>query len=391
MKYSDNSIVIVDAVRTPIGAFNGMYKNIPVHKLGEQVIHALLTRLQFDGSEISEIILGQIMTTYTGPNPARQAAINAGVPKEVPAYGINQLCGSGLKAICLGYQAIKSGDSAIVIAGGQENMSRSPHAYPLRYDDDAKFVDTMLYDAMIDPFCNMHTVNTAENIARQFSVSREEQDEFAANSHIKCETARKTGAFNDEIISVYSDDDKGYGLFHDELPRDNVNTETLSQLRPAMLRDGTVTAGNASGISDGASVVMLMSYKDARQKGLEPMAAIKSWAEVGVEPSIMGVGPILASKKALKKADWEVDDLDLIEANESFASQAIYVNREMGWDLEKVNVHGGAIALGHPFGASGSRIVTTLLHEMKRRDAKRSLATLCVGGGMGVAICLERS
>lgn len=387
MIYTDDTIVIVDAVRTPIGAFNGIHKDAPAHKLGTEVIKSLLVRTNVAGSEISEIILGQIMTAYNGPNPARQAAINAGIPKEVTAYGINQLCGSGLKAVCLGYQAIKSGDSKIVIAGGQENMSRSPHAYPLRNMQNYKFIDTMMHDALIDPFYNIHTVNTAENIANLFNISREEQDAFATESQNKCEAARKDGKFKDEIVPI-SYDKNIYS--YDELPRDGVNNDSLSKLHAVMRKKSTVTAGNASGISDGASVVMIMSYKESKARGLKPMAAIKSFAEAGVDPSIMGIGPIPASKKALEKANWTVDDLDLIEANEAFASQAIYVNREMKWDTKKVNVNGGAIAMGHPFGASGARVLTTLVHEMQRQDAKKALATLCIGGGMGIAVCLER-
>ncbi len=392
---SNKSVVIVNAVRTPIGAFNGALKQIPVHKLGQSVISELLTRTRVNGSEVSEVILGQIMTANTGPNPARQAAIAAGLPEEVPAYGINQLCGSGLRAICLGYQAIKSGDSEIVIAGGQENMTRSPHAFPMRdpsHNGSAKFIDTMQHDALIDPFYNIHMVLTAENIARKFSISREEQDEFAAVSQNKCEMARKKGKFVDEMVSVsYTDGRLTKTVEEDEFPRGGVTKEKLSSLRPALLRESTITAGNSSGIGDGASAVMLMSREEADKRGLEPLAEIKSWAEMGVNPSLMGTGPVPASIKALAKAGWIVDELDLIEANEAFASQAIYVNRMMKWNLDKVNVNGGAIALGHPFGASGARIMTSLLYEMKRRDSKKALATLCIGGGMGIAMCVERS
>lgn len=391
MKYSDNDVVIVDAVRTPVGAFGGVYKSLPAHKLGEAAIRDLLKRNSIAGSDISEVILGQIMTSYNGPNPARQAAINAGIPKEVTAYGINQLCGSGLKAVCLGYQAIKSGDSQIVIAGGQENMSRSPHAYPMRHDSNAKFVDTMLHDALIDPFYNIHTVNTAENIARKFNISREEQDEFSLHSHQKYQSALASGRLADEMVLVeFEEEGENISATDDELPKRSVSLESLSRLRPAMLREGSVTAGNASPISDGASAVLLMSYREAKDRGITPIATIKSWAEFGVDPSIMGTGPIPACQKALAKAGWSVDELDVIEANESFAAQAIYVNREMGWDTKKVNVSGGAITIGHPFGASGARILTTLAHEVKRQNAEKSLATLCVGGGMGISICLER-
>lgn len=391
MAYKDDDVVIIDAVRTPIGAFNGIHRDTPAHTLGTEVIKWLLVRTNVAGSEISEVILGQIMTAYNGPNPARQAAINAGIPKEVTAYGINQLCGSGLKAVCLGYQAIKSGDSKIVIAGGQENMSRSPHAYPLRNMQNYKFIDTMMHDALIDPFYNIHTVNTAENIAKMFNISREEQDEFAAESQNKCEAAREQGKFKDEIVPIiYEDEGAPLSSSYDELPRNGVSSDSLSKLHAVMRKEGSVTAGNASAISDGASVIMLMSYKESKARGLKPMAAIKSFAESGVDPSIMGIGPIPASRKALEKANWSVDDLDLIEANEAFASQAIYVNREMRWDTKKVNVNGGAIAMGHPFGASGARVLTTLVHEMNRQNAKKALATLCIGGGMGIAVCLER-
>ena len=390
MGYSDDAIVIVDAVRTPIGAFNGIHKDAPAHKLGAEAIKSLLLRTSVAGSDVSEVIIGQIITAYNGPNPARQAAINAGVPKEVTAYGINQLCGSGLKAICLGYQAIKNGDSKIVIAGGQENMSRSPHAYPLRHAKNYEFIDTMMHDALIDPFYNINMVTTAENIANLFKISREEQDEFAAESQNKCEAARKKGKFKDEIVPIsYENGGAQLIYLHDELPKNGVSSDSLSKLQAVMRKKGSVTAGNASGISDGASVVMLMSYQESKARGLKPMAAIKSFAEAGVDPSIMGIAPIPASKKALEKANWTVDDLDLIEANEAFASQAIHVNREMKWDTKKVNVNGGAIAMGHPFGASGARVLTTLVHEMKRQDAKKALATLCMGGGMGITICLE--
>ncbi len=391
MNYDDSDVVIIDAVRTPVGAFGGSYKTVSSHSLGSAVIKNVMERNNIDGKEISEVIIGQIMTAYNGPNPARQAAMNAGIPVEIPAYGINQLCGSGLKSICLGYQAIRNADSQIVIAGGQENMSRSAHAYPLRHDSDAKFVDTMLYDALIDPFYNIHTVNTAENIARKFSISREEQDELSAISHQKYQTALSKGKFEDEIVPIEIIEDGRISIiYEDELPRKDVTIDQLAKLRPAMLREGSVTAGNASPISDGASVVLMMPYREAKERGLEPMAAIKSWAEFGVDPSIMGVGPIPASKKALSKAGWAVEELDIIESNESFAAQAIHVNREMGWDMNKVNLNGGAIAIGHPFGASGARILTTLLHEMKRQNSEKSLATLCVGGGMGISMCLER-
>ncbi len=387
-------IVIVSAARTPIGAFNGMFKELPAHKLGEAVIRALLNRTKVEGSKISEVIMGQIMTARTGPNPARQAAISAGLPEEIPSYGINQLCGSGLRSICLGYQAIKSGDSHIVIAGGQENMSLAPHAFPMRAvpkDSEARLVDTMLHDALIDPFYNIHVVGTAENIARKFDISRDEQDEYAAHSYNRCESARRKKVFLDEMVPIkIQENGREIVLDTDEIPRNGVTKASLAELKPAYLGASTVTAGNASGISDGSAAVMLMSLKEAEKRGLPPMATIKSWAEAGVNPAIMGTGPVPASNKALAKAGWTVEDLDLIESNEAFAAQAIYVNREMRWDMSKVNVNGGAIALGHPFGASGARILTTLLYEMQRQDARRGLATLCIGGGMGIAMCIER-
>ncbi|MDX2073937.1 MAG: acetyl-CoA C-acetyltransferase [Alphaproteobacteria bacterium] len=390
----NKAIVIVNAVRTPVGAFNGVFKEIAAHKLGEAVITELLHRTGIKGHEISEVILGQIMTANTGPNPARQAALGAGLPEEVPAYGINQLCGSGLRSICLGYQAIKSGDSEIVIAGGQENMTRSPHAFPMRdssKNGEAKFVDTILHDALIDPFYNIHVVATAENIARKFGISREEQDAFSAISYNKCEEAHKAGKFIDEVVSISIGNNGSNSVIdRDEFPRCGVTKEQLSILKPALFRDSTITAGNSSGIGDGAAAVMLMTRPEAEKRGLEPMAEIKSWAETGVNPSLMGTGPVPASQKALAKAGWNVEDVDLIEANEAFASQAIYVNRMMKWDLSRVNLNGGAIALGHPFGASGARVLTTLLYEMKRQESKKALATLCIGGGMGIAMCLER-
>ncbi|MEZ5691936.1 MAG: acetyl-CoA C-acetyltransferase [Rickettsiales bacterium] len=389
-----NDVVIVGAVRTAVGTFNGVLSSVPAHKLGEIVIKEILKRTGVDGADISEVILGQILTAHTGPNPARQAALNSGLPKEVPAWGMNQLCGSGLRAVCLGYQAIKNGDSSIVIAGGQESMSQSPHAIPLRGGvkmGSATMVDTMLYDALVDPFHNVHMGVTAENIAKKFGITREEQDAFALASQQKTGEAMKNGKFKDEIVPVVISSRKGDTVVDtDEHPKPNTTAETLAKLRPAFDKEGTVTAGNASGINDGAAVVMLMTRGEADKRGLEVMATIKSWAHAGVSPDIMGTGPIPASKKALQKAGWTVDDLDLIEANEAFAAQAISVNREMGWDLEKLNVNGGAIALGHPVGASGARVLTGLLYEMKRRDAKKAIATLCIGGGMGVAMCVER-
>jgi len=392
---SDNDIVIVGAVRTAVGTFNGALSSLPAHKLGEVVIKEILNRTGVAGSDISEVILGQILTAHTGPNPARQASLGAGLPKEVPAWGMNQLCGSGLRAVCLGAQAISNGDSTIVIAGGQESMSQAPHAVPLRNGvkmGSATMVDTMLYDALVDPFHNVHMGVTAENIAKQFGITREEQDALALGSQQKTAAAMQAGKFKDEIVPVVIKGRKGDVVVDsDEHPKADTTAETLAKLKPAFDKDGTVTAGNASGINDGAAVVMLMTRGEATKRGLKIMATIKSWAHAGVDPAIMGTGPIPASKKALAKAGWTIKDLDLIEANEAFAAQAISVNREMGWDLSKVNVNGGAIALGHPVGASGARVLTGLLYEMARRDAKKAIATLCIGGGMGIAMCVERA
>jgi acetyl-CoA C-acetyltransferase len=392
-KSAANDIVIVAARRTAVGAVNGIYRGTPVHELGEAVMRALLRDTGVRGHEVSEVVLGQIMLAGTGPNPARRAAIRAGISKEVVAWGLNQLCGSGMRSICLGYQAIRSGDARIVIAGGQENMTRTPHLFPLRGDwnrENAKFEDGMFKDALVDPLCDLHTTGTAENIAKRFRISREEQDAFAVRSQNKCETARKAGRFAEEIVPVRSEGKDGAALLAtDQIPRDGVTNGVLSRLRP-ITPTGTVTAGNSSGIADGAAAIMLMRRKEADRRKLEPMAAIVSWAQAGVEPAFMGMGPVPACRAALRKARWDVDDLDLIEANESFASQAIYVDREMKWNPEIVNVNGGAIALGHPFGASGARVITTLLHEMPRRKATRGLATLCIGGGMGIAMCVQR-
>ncbi len=392
---NENDVVIVSALRTAIGSFNGMFSGIPAHKLGELVIRETIHRTGVKPEDVSEVILGQILTAAAGQNPARQASLAAGLPKEVPAWGLNQVCGSGLRAVALGFQAIRNGDSSIVIAGGQESMTQAPHAVPMRVGvkmGDAKLVDTMIFDALTDAFQLIHMGNTAENIAKQFGISRDEQDEFAAASQNKAEAAIKAGKFRDEIVPFVAKDRKGNEtkLEKDEFPREGVTKEALGKLKPAFSKDGTVTAGNASGINDGAAVVLLMSRKEADKRGLKPLATIQSWAHAGVDPAIMGTGPVPASQKALAKAGWTVSDLDLIEANEAFAAQAIYVNREMKWDLSKVNVNGGAIALGHPVGASGARVLTTLLHEMQRRDAKKALATLCVGGGMGVAMCVSR-
>ena len=393
-KISENDVVIVSAVRTPVGSFNGSLATVPAHKLGEAVLKEILKRTSVAVEDISEVILGQILTAHCGPNPSRRASLEAGIPKETPAWNINQLCGSGLRAVCLGYQAIKVGDSSVVIAGGQESMTQAPHAIPLRSGvkmGSATMVDTMLYDALVDPFLNVHMGVTAENVAKKFGITRQEQDEFALASQHKAAAAIKAGVFKDQIIPIVIANKKGdVTVEHDEGPRADTTIEGLTKLRPAFDKEGTVTAGNSSTINDGAAAVMLMTRKDADKRGLKPLATIKSWAHAGVDPAIMGVGPIYASRKALEKAGWKHQDLDLIEANEAFAAQAIAVNREMGWDLSKVNVNGGAIAIGHPVGASGARVLTGLLYEMNKRDAKKGIATLCIGGGMGVAMCVER-
>ncbi len=387
-------IVIVDAVRTPVGGFLGGLSTVSAHKLGATVIKALLERTGVDGADISEVILGQVLTAAQGQNPARQAVIEAGLPESVPGWVINQVCGSGLRAVALGMQAIYNGDSSIVIAGGQENMSLAPHASTIRTGQKmgpATLADTMIVDGLWDAFNNYHMGTTAENVAKKYSISREEQDAFALASQQKAGAAMEAGKFNDEIVPVIVPNRKGdITVDTDEHPRPQTDEAGLAKLRPAFDKEGTVTAGNASGINDGAAAVMLMSADEAEKRGLMPLATIRSWAHAGVSPDIMGTGPIPASKKALERAGWSAGDLDLIEANEAFAAQAIAVNKDMGWDTEKVNVNGGAIALGHPIGASGARALTTLLHELKRRDGKKGLATLCIGGGMGVALCVER-
>ena len=388
-----SDIVIAGAVRTAIGAFSGTLSSVPAAKLGETVIKEALKRAKVQESEVSEVIMGQILSAGQGQNPARQASINAGIPYEVPAYTVNQVCGSGLKTVALGYNAIKSGDSKIVIAGGHENMSLSPHCVYLRNGikmGNGEFTDTMIKDGLWCAFNDYHMGITAENIAEKWNLSREEQDEFALYSQNKAEAAIKSGRFKDEIIPVMVKKRREEIVFDvDEFPRIGANIEGLAKLRPAFSKTGTVTAGNASGINDGASAVILMTADDAEKRGVEPLARIVSWAQAGVDPSIMGTGPIPASKLALKKAGWKADELDLIEANEAFAAQALAVNKEMGWDTNKVNVNGGAIALGHPIGASGNRILVTLVHEMKKQGAKKGLATLCIGGGMGIAVCVE--
>jgi acetyl-CoA C-acetyltransferase len=388
-------VAIVAAARTAVGSFNGAFASTPAHDLGKVAIKEVLKRAKVDAKDVSEVILGQILSAAQGQNPARQASIHAGIPVEVPAWGVNQLCGSGLRAVALGHQAIVNGDSTIVVAGGQESMSMAPHAAYLRAGQKMgplEFVDTMIKDGLMDVFNGYHMGNTAENVAKEWQITRESQDRFAVASQNKAEAARKAGRFKDEIVAVTLKDKKGEKIVDtDEYIRDGVTYDSIKDLRAAFLKDGgTVTAANASGINDGAAAVVLMSLKEADRRGLKPLAVIKSWAHAGVDPKIMGTGPIPASRAALKKAGWSVADLDLIEANEAFAAQACAVNKDMGWDPAKVNVNGGAIAIGHPIGASGGRVLVTLLHEMQKRNSKKGLATLCIGGGMGIAMCVER-
>ena len=392
---TENDVVIASAARTPTGSFNGGLSSLPASELGRVAISAALTRAGVAPEEVSEVILGQVLTAAAGQNPARQAAIGAGIPVEKTAIGLNQLCGSGLRAVAAGYQAIRSGDSEIVVAGGQESMSQARHCAHLRNGQKLgplQMIDSMIVDGLWDAFNGYHMGNTAENVANQFNISRETQDAFAAASQQKAEAAQKAGRFIDEITPVTIKGRKGDTVVDtDEHPRHGTTVEALSGLRPAFNKDGSVTAGNASGINDGAAVTVLMSASAAASRGLTPLARIVSWATAGVDPSIMGTGPIPASRQALEKAGWQVGDLDLVEANEAFAAQACSVNQEMAWDTDIVNVNGGAIALGHPIGASGSRVLTTLLYEMTRRDVHRGLATLCIGGGMGIAMCVERA
>jgi acetyl-CoA C-acetyltransferase len=387
-------IVIASAARTAVASFNGAFANTPAHELGAISIKAALERAKVEAGEADEIILGQILTAAQGQNPARQAAMKAGVPQEKTAFAINQVCGSGLRAVALGMQQIMAGDAKIVVAGGQESMTQAPHAAYLRVGTkmgDLKFVDTMLRDGLFDAFHGYHMGITAENVATKWQISREEQDKFALGSQNKAEAAQKAGKFKDEIVPVTIETRKGNVVVdQDEYIRAGTTLEALAKLKPAFSKDGTVTAGNASGINDGAAVVVLMSADEAERRGLQPLARIVSWATAGVDPAIMGSGPIPASRKALEKAGWKVKDLDLIEANEAFAAQALAVTKDMGWDPAIVNVNGGAIALGHPIGASGARIFTTLLYEMQRRGAHKGLATLCIGGGMGIAMCVQR-
>jgi acetyl-CoA C-acetyltransferase len=389
-----DDIVIVSAARTPVGAFNGAFANLPAHELGRTAIHAALERAGVEGDRVSEVIMGQILTAGEGQNPARQASIAAGIPVESPAWGVNQLCGSGLRAVALGYQAILNGDSEIVVAGGQESMSMAPHCAHLRSGvkmGDFKMVDTMIKDGLWDAFNGYHMGNTAENVAKEWQITRQQQDEFAAASQNKAEAAMKSGKFKDEIVPVLIKSRKGdIVVDSDEYPKAGVTVESIAKLRPAFDKEGTVTAGNASGINDGAAAVVLMKASEAAKLGHTPLARIVSWAHAGVDPAIMGTGPIPASRAALKQAGWKTDDLDLVEANEAFAAQACAVNKDLGWDTARVNVNGGAIAIGHPIGASGARVLVTLLYEMQKRDAKKGLATLCIGGGMGIAMCVER-
>jgi acetyl-CoA C-acetyltransferase len=387
-------IVIASAARTPVGAFNGAFASLSAHALGTIAIKAAMERARIEGAEVDEVILGQILAAGAGQNPARQASVNAGIPVEHTAFGINQLCGSGLRAVALAAQQIATGDARIVIAGGQESMTQAPHAQQLRAGQkmgDLALVDTMLRDGLMDAFHGYHMGNTAENVARAFQITRDEQDQFAYNSQRKAGEAMAAGRFADEIAAVTVKGRKGDVVVSaDEYPKPETTLEILGKLRPAFAKDGSVTAGNASGINDGAAAVVVMTAAEAAKRGITPLARIVSWATAGVDPSIMGTGPIPASRKALAKAGWTIDDLDLIEANEAFAAQAIAVNKDLGWDTSKVNVNGGAIAIGHPIGASGARVLTTLLFEMQKRGAKKALATLCIGGGMGVAMCLER-
>jgi len=389
-----DDIVIVGAARTAVGAFNGAFASLPAHELGKVAVKEALKRAGVEAPKVSEVILGQILTAGQGQNPARQASIAAGIPVESPAWGVNQLCGSGLRAVALGYQAILNGDSEIVVAGGQESMSQAPHCAHLRDGTkmgDLKMVDTMIKDGLWDAFHGYHMGNTAENIAKQWQITRQQQDEFAVGSQNKAEAAQKAGKFKDEIVPVTIKTRKGEVVVDaDEYPKHGTTMDSIGKLRPAFDKEGSVTAGNASGLNDGAAAVVLMKASQAQKEGRPVLARIVSWAHAGVDPSIMGTGPIPASRLALQKAGWKAEDLDLIEANEAFAAQACAVNKELGWDTSKVNVNGGAIAIGHPIGASGARVLVTLLHEMAKRNSKKGLATLCIGGGMGIAMCLER-
>jgi acetyl-CoA C-acetyltransferase len=390
----DEDVVIVSAARTPVGSFNGSLSSVPAHTLGEVAIRAALDRAHVPPADVDEVIMGQVLSAGEGQNPARQAAIAAGIPIEATAWGLNQVCGSGLRAVAVGAQQIKSGDADIIVAGGQESMSLAPHVAHLRNGQkmgNIEFIDSMIKDGLWEAFNGYHMGTTAENVARQWQITREEQDKFATHSQNKAEAAKKAGKFKDEIVPVTIKTRKGETVVsEDEYIREGAKLEDAAKLRPAFDKEGTVTAGNASGINDGAAALVLMSAAEAKKRKLKPLARIASWATAGVAPKLMGSGPIPASRKALEKAGWKVSDLDLIEANEAFAAQALAVNKDLAIDTGKVNVNGGAIAIGHPIGASGARILVTLLHEMQKRDAKKGLATLCIGGGMGIAMCVER-
>ncbi|GGD18903.1 acetyl-CoA acetyltransferase [Aquisalinus flavus] len=387
-------VVIASAARTAIGSFSGSLATVPAPELGRTVINGALERAGLKADDVNEVIMGNVLTAGLGQNPARQASIHAGIPQETPAMTINQVCGSGLRAVALAMQSIRNGDATIVVAGGQENMSLSPHTVYMRSGvkmGPGTMSDTMIVDGLWDAFNDYHMGQTAENLAEKYQISREEQDRFAVSSQNKAEAARQAGRFKDEIVPVTIKHRKGETVFDaDEFIREGATLEGVSGLRPAFTKEGSVTAANASGLNDGAAATVVMSAAEAEKRGITPLARIASWATCGVDPSIMGIGPAPASRKALEKAGWSLDDVDLIEANEAFAAQALSVGKELGWDPEKVNVNGGAIALGHPIGASGARILTTLLYEMQRREAKKGLATLCIGGGMGIALCVER-
>lgn len=391
---ADSDIVIVGAARTAVGAFSGAFANTPAHDLGAVAIKEALKRAKVDAAEVDEVVLGQVLAAGQGQNPARQAAMAAGIPQEKTAWGLNQLCGSGLRTVAIGLQQIANGDANIIVAGGMESMSLAPHASYMRAGTkmgDVKFVDTMIKDGLWDAFHGYHMGTTAENVATKYQISREEQDRFAVASQNKAEAAQKAGRFKDEIVPVTISTRKGDIVVDtDEYPRHGATIEAMAKLKPAFSKDGTVTAGNASGINDGAAALVIMTAGEAARRGLTPLARIASWATAGVDPAIMGTGPIPATRRALEKAGWKVGDLDLVEANEAFAAQALAVNKDLGWNPDIVNVNGGAIAIGHPIGASGARVLVTLLHEMAKRDAKKGLATLCIGGGMGVAMAVER-
>jgi len=391
---ADSDIVIVGAARTAVGAFNGAFANTPAHDLAAVAIKEALRRAKVEAAEVDELVMGQVLAAGQGQNPARQAAMAAGIPQEKTAWGLNQLCGSGLRTVAIGLQQIANGDANVIVAGGMESMSLAPHASYMRAGTkmgDVKFVDTMIKDGLWDAFHGYHMGTTAENVATKYQISREEQDRFAVASQNKAEAAQKAGKFKDEIAPVTISSRKGDIIVDsDEYPRHGATLEAMAKLRPAFSKDGTVTAGNASGLNDGAAALVIMTAKEAARRGLTPLARIASWATAGVDPAIMGTGPIPSTRKALEKAGWKVGDLDLVEANEAFAAQALAVNKDLGWNPDIVNVNGGAIAIGHPIGASGARVLVTLLHEMAKRDAKKGLATLCIGGGMGVAMAVER-